>query len=166
MSHRPGGESDKIGRKPTIIAGFLLAALTYFPIFHAITHFANPKLAAALSASPVTVIADPGECTFQFKATGTEKFTSGCDVAKAELVKLSVNYRNEEAARGAPAQVKIGEQSVAVTAPDFAKTLAAAVIAHGYPPAADPAEINYVVTVMLLWVLILYVTLITQESVI
>ena len=78
-----GWLSDKIGRKPIILAGFLLAALTYFPIFKAITHFANPKLETALAASPVTVIADPAECSFQFKATGTEKFTTSCDVAKA-----------------------------------------------------------------------------------
>lgn len=69
-----GWLSDKIGRKPIILAGFLLAALTYFPIFKAITHFANPKLEQALASSPVTVIADPNECSFQFKATGTEKF--------------------------------------------------------------------------------------------
>ncbi len=81
-----GWLSDKIGRKPIILAGFLLAAVTYFPIFKGITHFANPKLEAALSASPVTVIADPAECSFQFKATGTEKFTTSCDVAKAALV--------------------------------------------------------------------------------
>ena len=78
-----GWLSDKIGRKPIILTGFLLAALTYFPIFKAITHFANPKLETALSASPVTVIADPAECSFQFKATGTEKFTTSCDVAKS-----------------------------------------------------------------------------------
>ena len=65
-----GWLSDRIGRKPIILAGFLLAALTYFPIFKGITHFANPKLEAALAASPVTVIADPAECSFQFKATG------------------------------------------------------------------------------------------------
>src|SRR6516165_9985265 len=83
--------SDKIGRKPIILAGFLLAAVTYFPIFKAITHFSNPALEAALASSPVTVIADPATCSFQFKATGTETFTSGCDVAKATLVNLSVN---------------------------------------------------------------------------
>src|SRR5271170_3322869 len=78
-----GWLSDKIGRKPIILAGFLLAALTYFPIFKAITHFANPKLENALANAPVTVIADPGECSFQFKATGTEKYNTSCDVAKS-----------------------------------------------------------------------------------
>lgn len=152
--------SDKIGRKPIILAGFLLAAVTYFPIFKGITHFANPKLEAALAASPVAVIADPSECSFQFKATGTEKFTTGCDIAKAALVNLSVNYRTEEAPKGTPAQVKIGEQALNATSPDFAKALPAAIKAHGYPASADPNDINYVMTVFLLWLLVVYVTLV------
>src|SRR5579872_5389697 len=87
-----GALSDRIGRKPIMLAGFLIAALTYFPIFQGITHFANPKLEAALAAAPVTVTADPNECAFQFKATGTEKYTTGCDNIKSTLVNLSVNY--------------------------------------------------------------------------
>src|SRR5579859_2412182 len=106
-----GWLSDKIGRKPIIMAGFLLAAVTYFPIFKGITHFANPKLEAALASSPVTVIADPATCHFQFKATGTESYTTGCDVAKATLVNLSVNYENQPAAAGSPAQVKVGDKT-------------------------------------------------------
>src|SRR5277367_1733223 len=112
-----GALSDRIGRKPIILIGFLLAALTYFPIFKGITHFANPKLEAALAASPVTVIADPSECSFQFKATGTEKFTTGCDIAKSGLVNLSVNYQTEEAPKGTAAQVKIGDQTLTATSP-------------------------------------------------
>jgi MFS family permease len=77
-----GWLSDKIGRKPIMLAGFALAVITYFPIFQGLTHFANPKLEAALAASPVTVTADPKQCSFQFKATGTEKFTTACDVIK------------------------------------------------------------------------------------
>lgn len=152
--------SDKIGRKPIILAGFLLAMLTYFPIFKGITHFANPKLEAALAASPVTVIADPSECSFQFKATGTEKFTTGCDIAKAALVNLSVNYQNQEAPKGTAATVKIGEQTLVSTSPDFAKALPAAIKAHGYPASADPNDINYVMTTVLLWILVIYVTLV------
>ncbi len=155
-----GWLSDKIGRKPIILAGFLLAAVTYFPIFKAITHFANPKLEAALASAPVTVIADPGECSFQFKATGTEKFTTGCDIAKSALVNLSVNYTNQEAPKGTPAQVKIGNTTLTATSPDFAKALPAAIKNHGYPAAADPNEINYVMTTILLWVLVVYVTLV------
>jgi MFS family permease len=152
--------SDRIGRKPIILAGFLLAALTYFPIFKGITHFANPKLETALASAPVTVIADPGECSFQFKATGTEKFTTGCDIAKSGLVNLSVNYTNQEAPQGTPAQVKIGDQTLTATATDFAKALATAIKNHGYPASADPNEINYVMTTLLLWVLVIYVTLV------
>src|SRR6185295_14211459 len=80
-----GWLSDKIGRKPIMLAGFALGALTYFSIFQGITHFANPALEKALAASPVTVTADPAECSFQFKATATEKFTTGCDNIKAAL---------------------------------------------------------------------------------
>jgi predicted MFS family arabinose efflux permease len=155
-----GWLSDKIGRKPIIMAGFLLAAITYFPIFKGITHFANPKLEAALSASPVIVITDPNECSFQFKATGTEKFTTGCDIAKSALVNLSVNYTNQDAPKGTPAQVKVGEQTLTATSPDFAKALPAAIKAHGYPASADPNDINYVMTTVLLWILVIYVTLV------
>ncbi len=155
-----GWLSDKIGRKPIILAGFLLAAVTYFPIFKGITHFANPKLEAALASSPVTVIADPSECSFQFKATGTEKFTTGCDIAKSALVNLSVNYTNQEAPKGTPAQVKIGDTTLTATSADFAKALPAAIKNHGYPASADPNEINYFMTTVLLWVLVIYVTLV------
>jgi MFS family permease len=155
-----GWLSDKIGRKPIILAGFLLAALTYFPIFKGITHFANPKLEAALATSPVTVIADPSECSFQFKATGTEKFTTSCDVAKSALVNLSVNYQSQEAPKGTPAQVKIGDQTLNVSAPDFAKALPDAIKKHGYPASADPADINWPMTVIMLWLLVIYVTLV------
>ncbi len=155
-----GWLSDRIGRKPIILAGFLLAALTYFPIFKGITHFANPKLEAALAASPVTVTADPSECSFQFKATGTEKFTTSCDIAKSGLVNLSVNYQTQDAPKGTPAQVKIGEQTLNASSPDFAKALPAAIKAHGYPASADLADINWVMTVVLLWLLVIYVTLV------
>jgi MFS family permease len=155
-----GWLSDKIGRKPIILAGFLLAALTYFPIFQGITHFANPKLEAALAKSPVTVIADPAKCSFQFKATGTEKFTTGCDVAKSTLVNLSVNYQNQVGAPGSVAQVKVGDQTLSSDSPDFAKALAAAITTHGYPPSANPADINHVMTVILLWILVVYVTMV------
>ena len=155
-----GWLSDKIGRKPIILVGFLLAALTYFPIFKGITHFANPRLEAALASAPVTVIADPSECSFQFKATGTETFTTGCDIAKSALVNLSVNYTNQNAPKGTPAQVKVGDQTLTATAADFAKSLAAAIKNHGYPAAADPNEINHVMTTLLLWLLVIYVTLV------
>jgi MFS family permease len=152
--------SDKIGRKPIILAGFLLAAVTYFPIFKGITHFANPKLETALNAAPVTVIADPNECSFQFKATGTEKYTTSCDIAKSALVTASVNYNNEAAPAGTKAKVKVGDQTLDATSPTFAKDLPAAIKTHGYPASADPNDINYVMTTVLLWILVIYVTLV------
>ncbi len=155
-----GWLSDKIGRKPILLAGFALAVVTYFPIFEGITHFANPKLEHALATAPVTVTADPAKCSFQFKATGTEKFTTPCDVIKAALVGLSVNYDNVAAPSGTVASVKIGDQTIAGDSPDAAKTIAAAIKAHGYPAGADPNDINYVMTVILLAILVVYVTMV------
>jgi MFS family permease len=155
-----GALSDRIGRKPIMLAGFALAAVTYFYIFAGITHFANPKLEAALANAPVTVTADPGECSFQFKATGTEKFTTGCDTIKSALVNLSVNYNNVSAPAGTKASVKIGDQTLAADTPDLAKAIAAAVKAHGYPASADPNDINYPMTVLLLAILVIYVTMV------
>jgi MFS family permease len=155
-----GALSDKIGRKPIMLAGFALAAVTYFYIFQGITHFANPKLETALAAAPVTVTADPAECSFQFKATGTEKYTSGCDNIKSALVGLSVNYNNVTAPAGTKASVQIGDQTIAADAPDLAKTIAAAVKSHGYPASADTNDINYPMTVLLLVILVVYVTMV------
>ena len=152
--------SDKIGRKPIILAGFALAVVTYFPIFQGLIHFTNPKLEAALASAPVTVIADPAECSFQFNPVGTAKFTTSCDIAKSALVARSVNYANEAAPAGAKASVKVGDQTISATAPDFAKQLGDAITKHGYPASANPAEINYVMTVVLLTILVIYVTLV------
>jgi MFS family permease len=154
-----GWLSDKIGRKPIMMAGFALAAITYFWIFPGLTHFANPKLEAALAASPVVVTADPAECSFQFKATGTETFTTGCDKIKAALVGLSVNYDNVAAPKGTAASVKIGNDVLSGAAATPA-AIATAVKAHGYPASADPKDINYVMTVVLLTLLVVYVTMV------
>lgn len=154
-----GWLSDKIGRKPIMLAGFALAVITYFPLFQGLTHYANPKLEAALSGSPIVVTADPKECSFQFKATGTEKFTTGCDNIKAALVNLSVNYANESATPGTPASVKIGDTVLSGAAATPA-AIAAAVKAHGYPASADPNDINYPMTVLLLAILVIYVTMV------
>src|SRR5436190_21521217 len=86
-----GWLSDKVGRKPVILAGCLLAALTYFPIFKALTAATNPQLAAASAYAPVTVVADPATCTFQFDPVGKATFTSGCDVAKSALANAGVS---------------------------------------------------------------------------
>ncbi len=155
-----GWLSDRIGRKPIMLAGFALAVITYFPIFQGITHFANPKLEHALAAAPVVVTADPSQCSFQFKATGTEKFTTACDIIKSTLVNLSVNYENTNAAAGTKASVKIGEQTLTAETPNLPAAITAAVKAHGYPASADPAEINHVMTVLLLTILVIYVTMV------
>ena len=155
-----GWLSDKIGRKPIMMAGFLLAVVTYFPLFQGITHFANPALEKALAESPVTVLADPAQCSFQLKLTGTEQYTKACDVAKSTLVARSVNYNNETAAAGAPVVVKVGSDSYTAGTPDFVKNLNAAITKHGYPASADVNQINYPMTVLLLFILVVYVTMV------
>jgi MFS family permease len=168
-----GTLSDKIGRKPIIMAGCLIAALTYFPIFSGLTHYANPALEAALKDAPVVVTADPATCQFQFNPTGTKKFTSSCDIVKAKLAAASVAYSNEDAAPGTVATVKVGD--TLITSYDakglskddadaknkaFSKELADAIKAHGYPTKADPAQINYPMTLLLLFILVIYVTMV------
>ncbi len=155
-----GWLSDKIGRKPIMLAGFALAVITYFPIFGGITHYANPKLEHALSAAPVIVTADPNQCSFQFKATGTEKFTTACDIIKSTLVNLSVNYNNNAAPAGTRASVKIGDTELNADTPNLPAAIAAAVKNHGYPASADPNDINYPMTVLLLVILVVYVTMV------
>jgi MFS family permease len=155
-----GWLSDKIGRKPIMLAGFALAVITYFPLFQGITHYANPKLEHALATAPVTVTADPNQCSFQFKATGTETFTTGCDIIKSTLVNLSVNYENVAAPAGTKASVKIGDTQLTSDTPNLPATITAAVKQHGYPAGADPAEINYPMTILLLTILVVYVTMV------
>jgi hypothetical protein len=108
----------------------------------------------------VTVTSDPNECSFQFKATGVEKFTTGCDTIKAALVNLSVNYNNVSAPAGTKASVQIGDQTIAADAPNLAATIGAAVKAHGYPASADTNDINYPMTILLLAILVVYVTMV------
>lgn len=103
-----GSLSDRIGRKPIILAGCLIAALTYFPVFNALTATANPALHAA-QTTPVVVTANPADCSFQFNPVGTAKFSKSCDIAKVLLLKGSVNSTTVDAAAGTIASVKIGE---------------------------------------------------------
>ena len=168
-----GWLSDKFGRKPIIMTGFALGALTYFSLFHGLTHFVNPALEKALATAPVTVIADPAECSFQFNPVGISQFRTSCDIAKSALVIRSVNYQNQAAPAGTVAIVKIGEQTIAsfdgvgLAAADFAaksaafnKALGDAITAHGYPASADPNQINYPMAILLLTILVIYVTLV------
>ncbi len=167
-----GTLSDKIGRKPIIMAGCLVAALTYFPLFNALTEAANPDLAKAQASAPVTVVADPKECSFQFNPTGTSKFTSSCDIAKQVLAASSVNYVNE--AGTGVAKIKVGSDKViesydaktltgdALKARDaeFKKAVAGAIKEHGYPSKADPAKMNKPLVVAILTLLVIYVTMV------
>jgi MFS family permease len=168
-----GALSDKIGRKPIIMAGCLLAALTYFPVFTALTKAANPDLAAAQAKNKVVISADPGECSFQFNPTGTAKFTSSCDIAKQVLANASVSYDNVAAAAGTPATIKIGETVIAsysskgLSADDvkkkdaeFKKLVADDLKAAGYPTKADPAKMDKVMVVVILTYLVILVTMV------
>ncbi len=165
-----GSLSDRIGRKPIIMLGLLLAALTYFPIFRGITHYANPALEAAQTTSPVVIAADPAACSVQFDPVGKSKFTSPCDVAKAALVKRGVPYANETTAAGTGASVRVGATTIPsydAAAPDakpqaaaFDKSLGGTLDAAKYPAKADKAAINKPMVLFLLWILVLYVTMV------
>jgi MFS family permease len=180
-----GWLSDKIGRKPIIMAGCLAAVLTYYPtgflqyipgaaqyaypgIFELLTRAANPELAAAIQRTPVTVVADPAECRLQFDPIGKSKFTAPCDVAKAALVKAGIPYSNQTGPAGS-ASIRTGSrviQSYDAAGPDaqvegehFDAELAAALQADGYPSKSSIAGVNWTV-VGLLTVLVLYVTMV------
>lgn len=165
-----GSLSDRIGRKPVIMAGCLIAALTYFPLFKALTHYANPALEAAEQKAPIVVIANPDECSFQFNPVGTAKFTSSCDIAKSALAKSGLNYANVAAPAGTQAQIKVGDTVIdtydgkAADAKDkattFDKTLSGTLKSAGYPTKADPSQLNWPMTVAILAVLVIYVTMV------
>ena len=168
-----GTLSDKIGRKPIIMAGCLLAVLSYFPVFTALTKAANPDLAAAQAKNQVIVTADPKECSFQFNPTGTSKFTSSCDIAKQVLAGASVSYENVVAPAGTPATIKIGQTAIqsynskGLSADEakkkdaeFKKSVADDLKAAGYPTKADPAKIDKVTVTLILFYLVLLVTMV------
>ena len=137
-----GSLSDKVGRKPIIMLGCLLAVVTYFPVFEQLTKAANPDLHAAQQANKVVVVADPAECSFQFNPTGTVKFTSSCDIAKQKLAGNSVSYSNEAAAPGTPAIIKVGDTviSTTVTPEDVAAAKDAAEKKLADLKAAEPVD--------------------------
>ena len=173
-----GSLSDKIGRKWIILGGCLIAAATYFPLFGALTHYGNPALEAAIKNSPVVVVADPESCHFQFNMTGTKKFPSSCDIATGMLTGASVAYTRQDAPAGSVAVIKVGDKEVqsfnaSMTADglnfdaaskDKEKALKKAVgdtvKSAGYPAKADSAQINKPMMVLILWVLVVYVTMV------
>ncbi len=167
-----GWLSDRIGRKPIIMAGCALAALTYFPLFGALTQAANPALARAQAAAPVSVVAHDGDCSFQFDPVGRNSFDArSCDIAKSYLAKNGISYANVEAPAGAVAEVRIGGRRL--VAPDPARVTGearkAAVVAYqaelkvaldeaGYPAKAE--GMNTVAVVAILWFMVLLVTMV------
>jgi MFS family permease len=172
-----GSLSDRIGRKPVVMAGCILAALTYFPAFKALTHFANPALDAAVATAPVTVVADPAECTLQFDPVGKKTFSQSCDVAKAALATAGVPYQTQAAPAGTVATVVIGQgasptrvdsfEGAALskaefkTATDsFRARLKTGLVAAGYPASADPARVNRPMVILVCTYLVLLVTMV------
>jgi MFS family permease len=155
-----GWLSDKIGRKPIIMAGCALAAVTYFPLFGALTAAANPALAQAQANAPVTVVADPATCSFQFDPIGKATFDkSGCDIAKSALAKAGIPYANE-ATPGDPV-VRIGTTQVPIAdKASFDASLPGLLEAAGYPAAGDTPELNKPLVVAILTALVLLVTMV------
>jgi hypothetical protein len=172
-----GSLSDRIGRKPIVLAGCVLCVLTYFPVFKGLTHYANPALEAAATASPVTVVADPGDCSFQFDPIGKKTFTRSCDVAKSALAKAGVPYASESAPAGSVARVRIGDGAAAVYVDSFAggslpkaefkkssdafgKQLKGALAQAAYPLKADMSRLNYPMVIVLCTYLVVLVTMV------
>jgi predicted MFS family arabinose efflux permease len=169
--------SDRVGRKPIVLGGCVLAALTYFPAFEALTRYANPALAAAQASAPVTIVADPDDCSVQFDPVGRTVFNRSCDVAKAALAKAGIPYRNVAASPGTIAQVQIGAGAAAVRVDSFrgemlsreafaadsrtfASELRAALDRAGYPARADMDRVNYPMLIAVCTWLVLLVTMV------
>ena len=176
-----GTLSDKIGRKPIIMAGLALAVVTYFPLFGALTEAANPKLAAAQKTAKITVTVDPAQCSFQGSPIARDvDFTSSCDISKRSLAQASASYETIERA-GQQAVIQIGDKTInaptgvltagghkfddasgkAIAA--FKKEIAEAMKAAGYPPKADPIAFGsgaWWKVVAILSILVIYVTMV------
>lgn len=172
-----GRLSDRLGRKKLVLAGCLLAALTYFPIFKAIAHYANPAMESAAARAPVSVLADVDACRFQFDPLGKSRLVRSCDVAKAALAKAGIPYRNVPGASGEVAVVRVERkdqpalvvrsfEGAAMTGNElkqatdqFSRELSDALAEAGYPAAADPAKIDHPRVFVLLAILALYATM-------
>jgi MFS family permease len=151
-----GWLSDRIGRRPLVLAGLILPVLTYFPLFHALTQAGNPALAEAVRSAPVVVRADPAACSLQFDPVGKNKFDSkSCDIAKSYLAKTGASYTSEALPAGRIAEIEIGDKvfvapdPIQITGADrvaaiaaYQKEVGAALKAAGYPTSADPAKVN------------------------
>ncbi|MEX8496689.1 MAG: MFS transporter [Leptothrix ochracea] len=174
-----GTLSDRVGRKPIILLGLALAALTYFSLFRELTEAANPDLSKAQASVRLVVKADPVTCSFQGSPIAREiDFTSSCDIAKRALAQSAASYVNETLPSGSSSVVKIGDKelfapnamlnadgnkfdaSSAQAIADFKADLKAALVEAGYPTKADPEKINHVKIVIILTILVIYVTMV------
>ena len=168
-----GWLSDRIGRKKIIMAGCLVAALTYIPLFQALTHYANPAVEEASASYPAVVIADPDTCNFQFDPVGKKQFTSSCDIATAALAKAGVPYDVQDAPAGTIATVMIGDTEISsyeatglakedatAQSATFNAALKPTLATAGYPEKADPARINKPMVLAILALLVIYVTMV------
>jgi MFS family permease len=162
-----GALSDRVGRKPVIVAGCLLGAVALVPAFHGLTHYANPALEAAVVRSPVMVIADGTTCSLQFDPLGKSRFDSSCDIAKTALTKRGIPYLNQPAAPGQLARIRVGSAelaafegattagaSLSARRTQFEADLDAALRAAGYPVKFDRARVRYVPLFALLFMLL------------
>ncbi|MBF4209190.1 MFS transporter [Pseudomonas donghuensis] len=151
-----GWLSDRVGRKPILMLGLLLATVLYFPLFKALSHYANPQIDAASRQAPIVVMADPQGCTFQFDPVGKARFDSPCDKVKTFLVKQGLPYSSAEAAAGTEVVVSIGERKIS----GFDEAaMRAAIDKAGYPAKADPASVNQPMVVVLIVAMILIATM-------
>lgn len=166
-----GWLSDKVGRKPVMLFGMILALVAFFPGFHALTRAANPALAEAQASAPVTVVADPATCAVQFDPVGKTAFASSCDIAKNVLSNAGVGYSNIAAEPGSLALVRIGGAEVAsvegagmdpaalkAARADVETRVKAALVEAGYPTKADPARLNFWLTFGILMIFIVAAT--------
>ena len=151
-----GWLSDKIGRLKIILAGCLIAAVTYFPLFQGLTHYVNPALEAFQTKTPIIVSADPAQCELHIFVGPWSKFTD-CDKTKDSLTKFGLSFQTVAAPAGSPVTTKIGETTL--TGFDEAK-MKAALKEKGYPESADKSQINWGMTLLILWIMVIYVTMV------
>jgi MFS family permease len=169
-----GSLSDKIGRKKIILTGCLLAGIFYFPLFKALTHFTNPKISMAQANYPIEVITDGKDCHFQFDPIGSAKFLSSCDIAKSSLAKKGVSYTTILNHNQVGTTISIGSiglvssfdgtqynaEELELAKKNFDQSLKENLDRAGYPSKADPKQINYVMTILILTTLVIFVTMV------
>lgn len=151
-----GWLSDRVGRKPILMLGLLLATVLYFPLFKGLSHYANPQIDAASRQSPIVVMADPATCTFQFDPVGKARFDSPCDKVKTFLVKQGLPYSSQAAAPGTDVQVSVGDKQIK----GFDEAaMRGAISEAGYPAKADPSAVNQPMVVLMMVLLTLIATM-------